>query len=141
MIKRVFIALIWVIIATSAAAETIVAAHAIRAQTVIGESDLAVVAETMTGGISDISVIVGQEARVNLYPGRAIHLSDIGRPAIIERNQLVVMTYVLGGLTISVDGRVLDRGGVGERVRVMNMDSRLTVIGRVMADGTIEVGS
>lgn len=141
MIKRVSIALVLAIMASSAAAETIVAAHAIRAQSIISEVDLVVLDEDMIGGISDPAMIIGQEARVNLYPGRVIHTSDIGRPAILERNQMVVMTYVLGSLTITAEGRVLDRAGVGERVRVMNMDSRLTVIGQVMADGTIEVGS
>ncbi len=65
----------------------------------------------------------------------------MGAPAILERNQLVIMVYNIGLLSISAEGRVLDRAGVGEMVRVMNLDSRLTVTGRVLFDGTIEVTS
>ncbi|EPX84160.1 Flagellar basal body P-ring biosynthesis protein [Rubellimicrobium thermophilum DSM 16684] len=36
-------------------------------------------------------------------------------------------------------GRALDRAGVGETVRVMNLDSRVTVTARMGADGMAHV--
>ncbi|MEM9971263.1 MAG: flagella basal body P-ring formation protein FlgA, partial [Pseudomonadota bacterium] len=42
-------------------------------------------------------------------------------------------------LTIRTEGRVLDRGAVGDRVRVMNLTSRSTVSGIVAAGGTVVV--
>lgn len=124
-----------------AAAQTVVAAHAIRARSIIIAEDLAVLEKGTVGGISEVSEIIGKEARVNLYAGRIIRTSEIGAPAILERNQLVIMVYNIGLLSISAEGRALDRAGVGERVRVMNLDSRLTVTGRVLSDGTVEVSS
>ncbi len=103
--------------------------------------DLAVLDIDTVGGIADAEDIIGLEARVNLYAGRVIRVSEIGAPAILERNQLVIMVYNIGLLSISAEGRVLDRAGVGDLVRVMNLDSRLTVTGRVLFDGTIEVSS
>jgi len=122
-------------------AQTVVAAHAIRARSIIGGDDLAALDQDTVGGISSVFDVIGQEARVNLYAGRAIRASDIGTPAILERNQLVIMIFNTGLLSISAEGRVLDRAGVGDLVRVMNLDSRLTVMGRVMRNGTIEVSS
>jgi flagella basal body P-ring formation protein FlgA len=120
-------------------AQTVVAAHAIRARSIIMPEDLVVLDKDTIGGIRDTADIIGQEARVNLYAGRVIRSSEVGAPAILERNQLVIMVYNIGLLSISAEGRVLDRAGVGEMVRVMNLDSRLTVTGHVLFDGTVEV--
>ena len=127
--------------ALAAGAQTVVAAHAIRARNIIMPEDLALLDIDTVGGITDAADIIGLEARVNLYAGRVIRMSEIGAPAILERNQLVIMVYNIGLLSISAEGRVLDRAGVGDLVRVMNLDSRLTVTGRVLFDGTIEVSS
>ena len=121
------------------AAQTVVAAHAIRARSIIMPEDLVVLDKDTIGGIRDTADIIGQEARVNLYAGRVIRSSEVGAPAILERNQLVIMVYNIGLLSISAEGRVLDRAGVGEMVRVMNLDSRLTVTGRVLFNGAVEV--
>lgn len=131
--------LIALIFGPEASAQTIVAANAIRARALITASDITTIPEDVTGGMVDPSLIVGMEARVNLYPGRPIRLSDVGKPAILERNQMVVMIYRAGLLAITAEGQVMGRAGVGESVRVMNMDSRMTVTGIVMANGTIEV--
>jgi len=127
--------------ALSVGAQTVVAANGIRARSIIMPEDLVVLDKYTVGGIADLADIVGQEARVNLYTGRVIRASEIGSPAILERNQIVIMVYNMGLLSISAEGRVLDRAGVGDLVRVINLDSRLTVTGRVLFDGTIEVSS
>jgi len=122
-----------------ASAQTVVAVNPVRAQNVITAADIDIVETDIPGAVQDPAAAIGQEARINLYPGRPIRLSDIGPPAILERNQLVVMIYDIGALTITVEGRALDRAGIGERVRVMNLDSRTTVTGIVKSDGTVEV--
>lgn len=137
----IFSFLLLVVSTLTVAAQTVVAAHGIRARSIINADDLVNLDQDTIGGIASISDVIGLEARVNLYAGRAIRISDIGRPAILERNQLVIMIFKTGLLSISAEGRVLDRAGVGDLVRVMNLDSRLTVTGRVMQNGTIEVRS
>ncbi|OUS05741.1 flagella basal body P-ring formation protein FlgA [Rhodobacterales bacterium 52_120_T64] len=139
--KLVFLSIFLLLTSVLAvSAQTVVAAHGIRARSIIMPEDLAILDKDTIGGIADATDIIGQEARVNLYAGRAIRVSEIGEPAILERNQLVFMTYSTGLLTISTEGRVLNRVGIGEMARVMNLASRLTVTGRVLFDGTIEVG-
>ena len=91
------------------------------------------------GVFEDPSLVVGQEARKSLYPGRPIKLGDVGAPALVDRNQIVSLTFAGNGLTIETEGRALDRAGVGEKLRVMNMGSRTTVTGTVMPDGTVRV--
>jgi flagellar basal body P-ring formation protein FlgA len=61
-------------------------------------------------------------------------------PALVNRNQVVPLIYAQGNLTIVAEGRSLDRAGLGEMVRAMNLASRTTVSGIVTESGAIRVG-
>lgn len=122
-------------------ADTVVPTRTIRANTVITAADLKLIPETILGMVEDIGVVAGSEARTNLYVGRPIRPSDIGPPAIVERNQVITIIYLKGGLSIATEGRALDRGGVGDRLKVMNLASRNTVFGRVDQSGAVRVGN
>ena len=121
-------------------AQSVQPVRAIRSKTVLTADDLTLVEESVPGAIDSIEAAVGQEAKIALYPGRPILLTQIGAPALVERNAVVRMSYIRGPLRIETEGRALDRGGAGEAVRVMNLASRQTVTGTVAANGSIEVG-
>ncbi len=119
-------------------ADTIVAARTIRAQTILTGQDLAIKRNDIEGGVM-AEQLIGKEARVSLYAGRPISLTDVGPPALVERNQIVPLVYEVNGLRISAEGRSLARAGPGEYVRVMNMSSRATIMGQVLPDGRIRI--
>lgn len=123
----------------SASGQTVVAARLIRSKSIITPSDLTVLEMSTDGTLRQISGAVGMEARNVLYPGRPVLPSDIGPAAVIERNQIISLVYKKGALRISVDGRALARGGVGERIRVINTESRTTVSGLIIGPGIVEV--
>lgn len=127
-------------IAAPAQADMLIAARAIRSTTVLTAVDVALAPGTVPGALSDPSQAIGQEARVNLYPGRPVMAGDLGPPALIERNQIVSVTYSASGLQIRAEARALDRAGAGDRLRVMNLASRTTVTGTVTAEGHVTVG-
>ena len=135
-----WLAFIGALLAGPAFGQSVVALSGVRAQTVISADMVALSEADTLGAYSALEDVIGLEARVNIYPGRPILLDALGAPAILERNQAVVMRFSRGALSIFSEGRVLDRAGVGERVRVMNMDSKTVIFGRVGADGVIEVG-
>lgn len=120
-------------------ADTVVPTRTIRAQEIIRAEDLRLHPADIAGAIPAIEAIVGQEARVALYPNRPIRPADVGPPAVVERNQIVPLFYSTGPLRIETAGRVLDRAGIGDMVKVMNLASRATVVGVVLADGSISV--
>ncbi|MFN3575912.1 MAG: flagellar basal body P-ring formation chaperone FlgA [Tabrizicola sp.] len=121
-------------------AESVVATRTIRAKALVQPEDLTVVAADFPGAIQDPSVAVGLEARVTIYAGKTVRLADLGQPALVERNQLVTLVYLSGGLAIATEGRALGRAAEGEVLRVINLGSRNTVTGRVGPDGTVYVG-
>jgi flagella basal body P-ring formation protein FlgA len=134
------VALVLAALAAAADAQSVTPVRAIRSHTLLAAEDLVLAEASVPGAVAAIAQAVGQEARVTLYPGRPILAAQIGAPALVERNQLVRMTYASGALRIATEGRALDRAGAGEPVRVMNLASRQIVTGAVAADGSIEVG-
>lgn len=113
-----------VVLASAARAEPVTAARTLRANTVIDYADLAL-AEGKD--LTALSQVVGMETKVTIYAGRPVRLSDIGPPALIERNQIVPLIYRHGALSIHTEGRALNRGSAGESIRVMNLDSKATL--------------
>lgn len=122
-----------------ARADTLAAARNLPAHSVLAAADLTRAADPVPGALRDPAEAVGRETRVAIYAGRPVFAADLTTPAVVERNQVVPLTYFHAGLAISTDGRALDRGSVGDRIRVMNLTSRSTVIGRVGSDGSVSV--
>lgn len=119
-----------------AQAETVVAVRTIPAQTVITAEDLRIQDTAVPGAVQDPMLLIGQETRVALFPGRPVRPQDVGAPAVVERNQIIVLHYETSGLSISTEGRALGRAGPGDIIRVMNLSSRNTVTARISEDGS-----
>jgi flagella basal body P-ring formation protein FlgA len=127
-----------VVTAGTAAADTLVAARMIRPQTVLTEADVALRPGPETLELT-LEAVLGLESRALIYPGRPIRPSDVGPPALVERNQIVALRYAVGQVTILAEGRSMGRGGAGETLRVTNTASRVTLTGTVQPDGSILV--
>lgn len=121
-------------------ADTLVAARTIRAQSILTAADLKVVEGDIAGTLISVDEAIGLETRGMLYTGRPIRMSDVGPPALIERNSIVPLYFKQGALTISADARSLSRAGVGDAVRVMNLSSKTIVTGIVGPNGGVYVG-
>jgi flagella basal body P-ring formation protein FlgA len=133
------LALMMMLMAGSAAAETVVAMATIRPQQLITAQDVRVDAAQVQGAYNSMEEVIGKEARVAIYPGRAIMRGHIGEPALIDRNQYVELVFNQGGLRIIAEGRALARGSVGERIRVQNTSSRTVLFGTVAPNGSVVV--
>jgi flagella basal body P-ring formation protein FlgA len=137
--KHWLISLTLLISAQTAAADIVVTTRTLRPGDLISLSDLGLTSGERADSFDRIVDVVGQEVRVALYPNRPIHFDQIGAPALVDRNQIVSLRYLGKSLMITTDGRSLERGGVGDRVRIMNLSSRSTLFGIVQADGSIAV--
>lgn len=120
-----------------ATGESLVALRTLSAGAILAPGDIGLSERAIAGALADPADAIGREARIVLYAGRPIRPQDIGPPAIIDRNQAVSLVYRHGPLTIVADGRALARGGVGDVLRVMNLESRTTVSGIVTEAGAV----
>lgn len=127
-------------LAAPASAESLVATRTIRARTLVLPEDVTLVGTDSPGALNDPEAAIGMEARVAIYAGKPVQPGDLGPPTLVERNQMVTLVYLSGGLAISTAGRALARGSKGDEVRVMNLGSRKTVTGRIGPDGAVYVG-
>lgn len=133
--------LVLMLVPGMAIAESLIATRTIRAQSILGPDDVTLVAAAIPGAISAPQDAVGLEARVSIYAGRPIRPSDLGPAAIIDRNQVVPLVFTTGGLSILTEGRAMERGGIGDIIKIMNLGSRATVTGRISEDGRVHVGA
>lgn len=120
-------------------ADVVVATRTIRPHTILVGADVALANGSRAQSFDRVEDVIGQETRVALYAGRPILIDSIGPPALVDRNQIVSIWFKKNGLVISTDGRALERGGIGDRVRIMNLSSRTTLFGFVQADGSVIV--
>lgn len=139
MTRLIFTCLFALVFATAAVSETLVTNRAVRAGEVLGPGDLTVAPAQVSGALRSFDQAVGLQAVRNLFPGRALFVEDLREPHLVERNQVVTLSFFRGGLSIVTEGRAMDGGAVGDVIRVMNAGSRKTVMGRVLIDGTISV--
>ncbi len=135
----VIFALAYFAAATNTFAQTVVANTIIRSRTIISASDLVVSPKNTPGALQVVAQVVGLEARSMIYPGRPIMPANVGPPSVIKRNEIVTLIYQKGALLISTEGRALARGGIGDRIRVMNLASRTTVSGTITQPGEIRI--
>lgn len=125
--------------ACPAAAQDVLAAHTLRAGTVLQEGDLRARGGDDASGRELIAALVGLETRRAIYTGRPVVAADLGPPTVVHRNAVVVMLYNFRGLGIRTEGRALDSGGAGEVVRVLNLASRRSVRATVTGENQVEV--
>jgi flagella basal body P-ring formation protein FlgA len=83
--------------------------------------------------------VVGLVAKRTLLPGQSIPMSALAAPRVVRAGSAVKMYYVEGGLEITAVGSALQDGSVGQSVQVRNDDSGVTIMGRVRADGAVQV--
>jgi len=126
-------------LAAPISADTVTALRTIPSQSVITEQDVEVIADSVPGGLRDLAAVIGAETKYVIYAGHPIRAEDIGPPALVERNQLVTLVFVTGGLYISTEGRALNRAASGDYIRAMNIGSKQIVSGQVLSGGRVLV--
>ena len=139
MIGRISLVLVTAFLPAVLGADIAVATRNIRPGNVLSASDIVVIRGSTKGAFEDASPIVGAEAAVALYAGRAILQGQIAPAASIERNQIVEINFASKGLSMTTEGRALARGAIGQRIRVMNLASKTPIFGTVQEDGTVRV--
>ncbi|MEJ5259294.1 MAG: flagellar basal body P-ring formation chaperone FlgA [Anaerohalosphaeraceae bacterium] len=122
-----------VIAALDIAVGQVISAQAVRAE----------VSETPEPQTVELSEVVGMTARRAISAGTAIQPSWLQKPAppiLVQRRQKVVLKIDTGLMQITAVGEALDDGAEGQIIRVrrgQRPEERI-VLGRVMADGTVQ---
>ncbi len=90
--------------------------------------------------VEDARLLQGKVARRTLLPGQLIPHNAVEEPRLVERGASVRVVFSESGLTIVAVASALEAGSHGDQVRARNLDSGVTIIGKVQADGSLRVG-
>lgn len=71
--------------------------------------------------------------------GQPITMDAVEIIPLITKGQVVTMVYAGDMLTLTVPAESLEDGGAGSRIRVRNVQSKKTVIARIIDDQTVQV--
>lgn len=80
-----------------------------------------------SGGPQDAEAVIGLTARRALRAGAPVTNRDLASPQVIARNDMVQVSFVSGGVTLTVTGRATRDAALGEAVPIINTTSGRTI--------------
>ncbi len=92
-----------------------------------------------TSVITEASGLVGHSARGPLRAGAPVRATQVRRPVVVAKGSLVLMVLEREGMALSARARALEDGGVGETIRVSNLQSSTVVEGTITGPGRVDV--
>ena len=89
--------------------------------------------------ITDPEVILGQRTRRAIGSRTVLRSNLVEFPPLLKRGDVVVILAETGGMKITTLGQVKKKGRLGERIPVMNFDSKKVLYARVLDSNTVKV--
>jgi len=131
---------------TGTAIETVEAAIATRALArgdLIKQNDIAIERRPKSEFSSDLPArvadIVGLAARGNVRAGQSLRNSDLMKPELVKKNEMVLLHYEVPGIVLTMRGQALDSGTEGDLVNVLNIQSKRTIQGVITGAGRVTI--
>jgi flagella basal body P-ring formation protein FlgA len=125
--------------------ETAVLTRGLNRADVVKASDVAIERRPkadIRGDISSTSTgLVGLAAKRGLRAGDVLHTADLMKPEIVQRNENVTLVYEAPGLVLTIRGKALETGALGDTVNVLNMQSKRNVQGTISGPGQVSVAA
>jgi flagella basal body P-ring formation protein FlgA len=134
--------------ATSAAAaprgnvEVLTYTRSLSAGEIVQPSDVvwAKAAAATIDSPSDAEAVIGQVAKRPLRQGAVVQAHDLGAAQVIKAGDVVIVSYVAGGVSLALEGKAMGAAGVGETLAVQNTVSKKVVQTLVTGPGQAVVG-
>lgn len=124
--------------------ETATLLRAVRPGQVIKTSDVALERRPkidVAGDGLSVEQAVGLAAKTPLRGGQALRSGDLMRPHVVQRNEAVTLSYQVPGIMLTVRGKALDAGAVGDVVGVLNIQSNRTIQATVTGPGRVALAA
>jgi flagellar basal body P-ring formation protein FlgA len=119
-------------------AEAVIPLRAIAAGEVIKSSDVMIERRPKTDAIA-IEDVLGFAAKRALKPGQVIRAGDVAKQELVGRNETVTIYYEAPGIVLTIRGKALDAGAMGDVVNVLNIQSKRTIQATVSGPGRVNV--
>jgi flagellar basal body P-ring formation protein FlgA len=108
-------------------------------------SDVVVREAYLNGGAAgyprSLEDVEGKVLKKDLKTGTSLGTAVLEEPVVLKKGDVVNLVVENRRLTIQTQGRALDRGKIGDTVRVKNISSGKEVVGRLTTSNTVTVSS
>jgi flagella basal body P-ring formation protein FlgA len=88
----------------------------------------------------DADDLIGMTAKRPLRQGAAASLRDVSTPQVIKAGDIVAVTYEDGGVALTLQGKAMANGAIGESLMVQNTASKKIIETVVTGPGSTAVG-
>jgi len=88
----------------------------------------------------DADALIGMSAKRALRQGSAASLRDVSTPRVIKAGDIVAVTYEDDGVALTLQGKAMAAGAVGESLMVQNTASKKIIETVVIGPGSTAVG-
>jgi flagellar basal body P-ring formation protein FlgA len=119
-------------------AEAVIPLRAIALGEVIKSSDVMIERRPKTEAIA-IEDVLGFAAKRALKPGQVIRAGDVMKQELVARNETVTIYYEAPGMVLTIRGKAIDAGAMGDVVNVLNIQSKRTIQATVTGPGRVNV--
>lgn len=82
---------------------------------------------------------IGLAVKRALRSGSVLRQDDLAKPEVVQRNETVTIVYEVPGFVLTVRGKALEAGSMGDLVNVLNTQSNRTVQATVTGPGRVAV--
>jgi flagellar basal body P-ring formation protein FlgA len=88
----------------------------------------------------DADALIGMTVKRPLRQGSAASLRDVSTPQVIKAGDIVAVTYEDGGVALSLQGKAMAAGAIGDSLMVQNTASKKIIETVVTGPGSTAVG-
>jgi flagellar basal body P-ring formation protein FlgA len=91
--------------------------------------------------VTDESEIVGQMTRLALRAGQPVRKHSVAKAIAVERGATVTVLWSVKSINLTALGHAMERGAVGDVIRVTNSKSNQTVLAQIVDSRTVRVAA
>jgi flagellar basal body P-ring formation protein FlgA len=89
------------------------------------------------GYITNTSDVIGKQLKRHMQVGRVLTPSHLRNPLVIKRGEIVALQRKTSGFMVSMKGKAMMDGAIGDRIRVKNSSSKRIIEGQVAKAGLV----
>ena len=83
--------------------------------------------------------LIGKEVKKTIRSGQVFTPNDVRAQVMVAKGKIVTLNFTKGGIMLSAQGKALENGGLGDTVRVMNLQSKSVVQGTVSGPESVSI--
>ncbi|HEX9446758.1 MAG TPA: flagellar basal body P-ring formation chaperone FlgA, partial [Dongiaceae bacterium] len=93
--------------------------------------------QLVTNAVTDSQQMVGRIAKRPLRAGQLLRMSDLISEPTMHKNSLITIAVQTADMSLTVRGKALDDGAIGQSIRVVNVNTNKQLVGIVKDAATV----